>query len=181
MKTFNIIVAIDQKNGIGKEGSLPWALPSDMKHFKAVTLEARPSGKVNAVVMGRKTWESIPEKWRPLAGRLNVVLTKDDRYVLPENVLKFQSFEEALAFLNTEYQERVNDIFVIGGASLYAQAISHPLCQKIYLTVIDGNFGCDVFFPEFKKSFKQAERSKEYLENGLKYSFSVYARSANNA
>jgi dihydrofolate reductase len=180
LKTFSIIVAVDQKNGIGKDGMLPWNLPADMKHFKATTLETSSSDQINAVVMGRKTWESIPEKWRPLAGRLNVVLTANDDYILPEGVLKFQGFDQALKALSgKEYQKRMEHIFVIGGASVYTQAVSHPLCDKIYLTSIEGDFGCDVFFPEFKRSFEQKGFSREYSEHGVKFSFAVYERRKN--
>lgn len=177
MRFFSIIVAVDKKNGIGKDGKIPWALPSDMKHFKAMTTETSSSGKTNAVIMGRKTWESLPEKWRPLPHRLNVVLTQDKNYSVPSNVVKSQGLDEALRVLDSkEYQKTVDKIFVIGGANVYAQALVHPRCQRVYLTVIDKEFGCDAFFPEWKQNFKKAECSDLLVENDIKYFFAVYER-----
>ena len=74
--TFQLVVAATRKLGIGKAGSMPWKLPGDMAYFKELTSKTADSGKQNAVVMGRKTWESIPSKFRPLPGRINVVLTR---------------------------------------------------------------------------------------------------------
>lgn len=176
-KKFSIIVAVDQKNGIGKDGKMPWVLPSDMKHFKAVTLSSAAGGKINAVIMGRKTWESLPDKWRPLPGRLNVVLTKNRHYPLPADVLKFHDLDESLHSLNSgEYQEKIDQIFVVGGANVYAQAVAHPLCQKIYLTSIAKDFDCDVSFPDLGRDFKQKERSAPISENGINYFFTLYER-----
>jgi dihydrofolate reductase len=177
MKPFNLIVAIDQKNGIGKQGKLPWALSGDMQHFKAITLKTDRKGYVNAVVMGRRTWESIPQKFRPLTKRFNIVLTKNDRYALPEGVLSAQSLERAIEVLGHSEEERqIDHIFVIGGASVYQEAIEHPLCQKIYLTNVEGDFLCDAFFPEFKKNFKQVDASPSFCEKGITYSFCTYVR-----
>ncbi|MFH4974016.1 hypothetical protein AB6A40_000725 [Gnathostoma spinigerum] len=72
----NIIVALDSVNGIGKDGTLPWNLPRDVAHFNSMTTKTSDPNKRNAVLMGRKVWESIPAKWRPLKGRFNVVLSK---------------------------------------------------------------------------------------------------------
>lgn len=74
--TFQLVVAATRKLGIGKNGSMPWKLPGDMAYFKEITSKTADSAKQNAVVMGRKTWESIPPKFRPLPGRINVVLTR---------------------------------------------------------------------------------------------------------
>ena len=177
MKNIHLIVAIDQKNGIGKEDKLPWALSGDMQHFKSVTLKVSAKNKINAVIMGRKTWESIPEKFRPLSGRLNIVLTQNKDYALTGDVLKAQSLEEAIRLLaGDEFKEKVDHIFVIGGASVYREAIRHPLCQKIYLTKVEGDFSCDCFFPEFAKHFKQTESLPSCSEKGVSYAFCTYER-----
>ncbi len=177
MKTFDLIVAVDQKNGIGKNGQMPWALSGDMHHFKSVTAGSASKGKINAVVMGRATWESIPLKFRPLAGRLNVVLTKNAHYQLPEGVLKAHSLEDAMAiFESLKYQERIDQVFIMGGGSVYHEAISHPLCRKIYLTRIDSDFSCDRFFPEITKNFEQIESSSPQTDHGVRYTFFVYRR-----
>ena len=177
MKTFDLIVAIDEKNGIGKCGQLPWNLPGDMRHFKAITQKTSRKDCTNAVVMGRKTWESLPERFRPLVDRLNVVLTGNDNYPLPADVLRASSLEKAMERLCAgELEKNVDQVFVIGGASVYREAIAHPLCKKIYVTAIQGDFSCDAFFPFFQKNFKQVDSSPDICENGLRYSFCIYER-----
>ena len=84
---FSLIVAMDSQNGIGKNGQLPWHLPADLKHFKEITCTVRDPKKQNVVLMGRKTWDSIPEKFRPLPGRINVVLTRHPDLKFPLGVL----------------------------------------------------------------------------------------------
>lgn len=176
-KTFDIIVAVDRKNGIGKNGALPWNLPEDMKHFKAVTLAVSDPRKQNAVIMGRKTWESIPEKFRPLTGRLNIVLTTNKAYGLPPSVIKAYSLDVALDIASSgTYQESVENIFVIGGASVYTQAIDHSRCQKIFLTRIDADFHCDTFFPSLDQKFSQQDRSSARQQGDLAYQFLIYSR-----
>ena len=95
MIPFNIIVAVDSKNGIGKKGNLPWSFSADMKRFKEITSTTKDKSKQNAVVMGRKTWNSIPEKFRPLPGRLNLVLTRSQQLFFPVDVMKANSLPEA--------------------------------------------------------------------------------------
>ena len=87
MKPFSIIVAFDSKYGIGKNGELAWHLPSDLKHFKEITTAVSNPVKKNAVIMGRKTWDSLPQKFRPLGGRVNMILTKEKNINLPPEVL----------------------------------------------------------------------------------------------
>jgi len=170
MKNFSIIVALDEGRGIGKAGILPWHLPADLKHFKAMTTASAGAGS-NVLIMGRKTWESIPDKFRPLPGRLNVVITSQRDYPLPEGVFRVPSLEKALAVFCAKEDGDMGDIFVIGGAKVFSEAICHPLCQRIYLTRIYSRFDCDVFFPEIPEKFVEAASSRKYEENGKTFSF----------
>jgi dihydrofolate reductase len=152
MKNFSIIVAFDEHRGIGKGGVMPWHLPADLKHFRDITSPAA-SGEQNAVIMGRKTWESIPGQFRPLPGRVNAVITRQPGYALPEGVLRASSLTEALESLGGPRRSDIGKIFVIGGAQVFAEAIVHPACQSLYLTHISGSFDCDVFFPDIPAYF----------------------------
>lgn len=176
MKDFSIIVALDKNRGIGKDGGLAWHLPSDMKHFKKVTTRSA-NGKINAVIMGRKTWESIPERFRPLSDRINVILTRKEKFHVDENCLVFGGIEGALE--NLSQRPDVDKIFVIGGASLYAQAIEHSLCKLLYVTKIEEVFDCDVFFPDFKKTFQLLSQDSLIIENQCHFSFQQYGRLSN--
>jgi dihydrofolate reductase/thymidylate synthase len=175
----SVIVATTQKGGIGKDGALPWKLPEDMAHFKKVTL-ATVAGKSNAVIMGRKTWESIPEKFRPLAGRINVVLSRkaaEPDFVSPysENVLTASSVANALEKLGA--RSDVSEIFAIGGEAVYKEALELPTCTRIFVTRIAKDIECDAFFPAFDESlYKVAYVSKTRSHEGLPYDFVVYER-----
>jgi dihydrofolate reductase len=133
-RSFQIVVAATRERGIGKDGQLPWKLPTDMNFFKTVTSLTTSATKKNAVVMGRRTWESIPDKFRPLRGRLNVVLTRSSRKSLVEsqqheNVLVSDSFDSALALLAAPpLSSEVESVFVIGGGQVYRSVISLSLC-----------------------------------------------------
>lgn len=146
---FSIISALDLNRGIGYENRLPWHLSADLKHFKEVT-----SG--NTVIMGRKTWDSIPEKYRPFKDRLNIVISRGEQD-LPEGVLLAHSLDEALELAEKHgFKEdgTLRKAFVIGGATLYAEAIQHPNCKELILTHIEAHFECDTFFPVLPKDFK---------------------------
>lgn len=157
MKSFSVIAAVDEKMGIGKGGVLPWRLSRDMQRFKEVTLVSSRPGKQNAVIMGRKTWDSLPQKFRPLPGRLNVVLTSRKDISLPDGVIGALSLNEALAALSA--RSDVADIFVIGGGMLYAQAVESGYCRALFLTHIASDFSCDVFFPRIPSHFMAGEKS----------------------
>lgn len=172
MRPFAIVVAMDSKYGIGKAGGLAWHLPADLKHFKAITAQTNNPTKRNAVLMGRKTWESLPEKVRPLPGRLNIVLTRDAQFKLPQGVLKCNSLDEALANIPLD----VENIFVIGGAQIYQEAINHPMCQKLFLTHVKGDFACDAFFSPISQQFFPTSATEEAFEGGISYHFAQYLR-----
>lgn len=170
---FSIIAAIDAKRGLGKAGKLAWDLRADMQHFKAVTVAAS-GAKQNAVIMGRTTWESLPERFRPLPQRLNVVLSRNQAMALPEGVLLANSLDEALQTL--EHKE-VGEVFVIGGASVYAEAVKHPQCKTVYLTEIEHTYDCDTFFPELPtKEWQQVAKSEPAEEGGIHFRFVTYQR-----
>lgn len=154
---FSIIVAIDEKGGIGKNNTLPWHIQADMKHFKELTTGG-------TVIMGRNTWESIPEKFRPLPNRLNIVLTGNLNYLVPDGVKLASSLDGALAVSEGK-------TFVIGGAKLFADAIKHPDCAELLITQIEGDFDCDTFFPFIPAQFQKTEESEEIEENGITFRF----------
>ena len=123
--------------------------------------------------MGRKTWESLPQKFRPLPGRVNLVLAKKEGLSLPSGVLSAPNLEDALNQLSSS---NIENVFVIGGAQIYTQAIIHPLCQKLYVTHVQGEYGCDTFFPPVSKQFFPISASEECQENGISFQFSEYLR-----
>jgi len=125
----SLIAALGRNRVIGKENSLPWRLPADLRHFKQTTLG-------HPVIMGRKTYESIGA---PLAGRTNIIVTHRTGFPAPGCRLA-ASFEDALAAVAS-----AAEVFVIGGESLYRQAM--PIADRLYLTLIDHDFEGDAFFP----------------------------------
>ena len=171
---FALIAACDKEMGIGKGGTLPWHLPGELAYFHRVTSEVAGVQKRNAVIMGRKTWESIPEKRRPLPGRLNCVITRDENYPVPDGVLRFSSLEECLA--GHDKDATLEKAYIIGGGELFRQAIAMEGCEAIYLTEVEGIFNCDTFFPPLPQEFNKNTESEVQEENGAKYKFVVYRR-----
>ena len=167
MKPFSIVVAIDRAGGIGREGKLPWNLPADMARFKEIT---QGEGG-NAVIMGRKTWDSIPEKFQPLPGRLNVVLTRRQDWEAPEGAAAAGNFEDAL-----RAGEDATEVFVIGGGAVYEEALRHPDCRTVHMTAIHEEFGCDTFFLPDATQWELESESETVEENGIPFSFCVYRR-----
>ena len=130
------------RNGvIGRDGALPWRLPSDLKLFKALTL-----GK--PVIMGRKTWDSLPK--RPLPGRLNLVLSRDGAFE-PDGALVCERFDEAVSIAREQAAEDgAEEVCVIGGAALFALAL--PRARRLYLTEVQAEVEGDVLFPPFDET-----------------------------
>jgi dihydrofolate reductase len=170
---FDIVVAADLDWGIGKTGSLPWPkLKGDFAHFRSTTCAA-PDDQRNAVVMGRKTWESAEIARRPLPRRLNIVVTRQDQLAVPEGVVVVRSLDDAIEIGG------VHATFVIGGADLYREAIVHPALRWVYLTRIAGRFDCDVAIPPldtlgFCKIAWDGEATRE--EAGMIYRIERWAR-----
>lgn len=171
---FSLIAACDQEGGIGKGGVLPWRLPGELEYFHRITKQTEDPAKQNAVVMGRKTWQSIPEKRRPLPERLNCVITRESQYQVPSEVYVVSSFEACMKFLDARTD--IEQVFVIGGAQLFTEVITKPACEKIYLTRIEATFGCDTFFPELPHVFSLTTQSDNISEQGIRYYYCVYSR-----
>ena len=157
----NVIAALAKNRVIGIDNRLPWRLPEDLAHFKALTLG-------HPILMGRKTFESLG---RPLPGRTNIVITRNPDY-RPAGVTLAASIPAALAACAGH-----DEVFFIGGAELYTQAI--PLADRLYLTEVDIDAVGDARFPEFDRSqFDETERLSHVGEKGdrLRFDFVTYAR-----
>ena len=157
----NLIFARARQGVIGHNNTLPWHLPEDLAHFKQTTL-GQP------VVMGRKTWESLPPKFRPLPGRTNIVVTRQNNWQADGAVVA-HSMQEAVSLCpaNTE-------IWVIGGAEVYAQAM--PWATRAVVTEIDADFAGDAFAPSFDATWQETTRSHHVAANGLNYSLVTLTR-----
>ena len=160
----NIIVAVDKNWAIGFENKLLNSIPEDMKFFRETT-----TGKV--VVMGRKTLESFPNK-RPLKNRTNIVITRQKDYQV-DGAVVLHSVEEALDYLK---QFKSEDIYVIGGASIYEQML--PYCDVAHVTVMDYAYQAYTWFPNLDKmeEFVVAADSEEKTYFDLEYCFKMYVR-----
>jgi dihydrofolate reductase len=130
-----LIVAIDENGGIGKNGKLPWHLPEDMKFFKEKT-----NGGI--VIMGRGCFESIPEKYRPLPNRLNVVLTRYKTEQYPGCLVH----NSILDVLEDDYLVSKDNVWIIGGGQIYDYFIN--IVDELWITHVTGDFDCDTFFPK---------------------------------
>jgi len=169
---FAIVAAVDSARGIGIKGVLPWRLKGDLGHFRDLTTREWQPGRQNAVIMGRVTWLSLPERFRPLPNRLNLVLSREP-IDLPAGVLRAVDMNQALALAQ---DQQAGKIFIIGGGSVYAQAIARPECVELYLTEVEGDFGCDTFFPEIPPVFKRTSESEPVAEGGITYQFVTYEK-----
>lgn len=132
---YSLIVAVGKNNEIGKNNDLLWHLPRDMKFFKDTT-----NGHI--VVMGRKNWESIPEKYRPLRNRENIVLTRNGAYIA-DGATVITDFTKIPGAIKDDHKK----CFIIGGAEIYRQAIEEGNVSEMYITHVDEAFDADTYFP----------------------------------
>ncbi|XP_042344742.1 dihydrofolate reductase [Plectropomus leopardus] len=182
-RILNSIVAVCPDLGIGHKGNLPWhpvRLSNEFKHFRKMTSTPSEEGKQNVVIMGRKTWFSIPEKNRPLNNRINIVLSRELKappagahYLAPD-------FSSALRLVDTELAEQADQVWVIGGSSLYKEMMESPGTRRLFVTQILKQFECDTYLPEISPDkyrllpeFPGVPQELQE-ENGIQYRFEVY-------
>ena len=158
----HLIYARAANGVIGLNNTMPWHLPEDLAHFKQLT-----SG--NPVVMGRKTWDSLPARFRPLPGRTNIVVTRNADWSV-EGVVRANSLEEALQ----AGAQHGDTVWVMGGAQIYAQAL--PLADMVEVTIIHQDYEGDAYAPELGTEWVEASRQDLVSAQGLAYSFVRYQR-----
>lgn len=161
----HLILARAANGVIGRNHTLPWHLPEDMAHFKRLTMGC-------PVIMGRKTWDSLPPRFRPLPGRLNIVLTRQADWHA-EGALRAANLAQALALCPAD-----STAWVMGGAEVYAQAL--PLASTAVVTEIEADYEGDAFAPQFDPQWIETARQGHMSSNGLKFSFVTYIREHGN-
>ena len=152
--SISLIAALSENRVIGNKGKIPWHIPEDLKRFKKLTLG-------HAIIMGRKTYASIG---KPLPNRTNIIITRDPHF-LAQNCTVVHSLKEAI-----DEAKRVSpgEIFIIGGGEIFAQAL--PFADKLYLTVVTGQFEGDAIFPDYSL-FKTIINKQDGLSGEYKYVF----------
>lgn len=172
MPRFAIVVAADEADGIGKNGKLPWHLKGDMAYFKRLTTEPPEPGVQNAVIMGRRTWESIPDRFRPLPQRLNVVISNDRELPLPHGAVRADSLDNALERLAAT--DGLGHVFVIGGGQVFREAVGHRDLEAVYLTRVHTRLPCDAYFSGTPPRLTLVAQSARQQEGDLTYDFRVF-------
>lgn len=168
MLNLSLIVAKDKKNGIGIENKLPWHLKKELRYFKEITTKKEDPKKQNALIMGKKTWESLPKK--PLPDRVNVVLSQ--RVIALEHAHVFPSLTKALVFLS---DTRIENVFIIGGSRVFQSCLALPELKTLYITQIDKDFVCDCYFPDIPQVFQLKNETWDE-ENGIRFSFQIWEK-----
>jgi dihydrofolate reductase len=162
----NIIVAVEMgSRGIGYQNKIPWYFPEDLKNFSKVT----KGNSNNAIIMGRKTWESLPKK--PLPKRQNIILSRSIEDInLYDNELYFNSMTRAIDHCK---QQQYDEVWIIGGSEIYKVALETLPIDNIYITEIYKEYDCDSFFPETPESFT-CVKEREEINNEIILRYKIF-------
>lgn len=158
-----IISSVQEGNlGMGFENDLLWSIPEDLRRFKNLTMG-------HPIIMGRRTWDSLPEKYRPLPGRQNIVITSQSEFEAPGAII-VSSVEEAIE----KAEELDEEIFIIGGARVFEESLH--LADRLILTEIEGEKESDTYFPRFDDLFIKESEEGPFEHEGIKYWFVNYKK-----
>lgn len=156
------ITAIGNQRQIGKDNQLLWDIPADLKRFRELTTG-------HAVIMGRKTWESLPEQYRPLPGRENIVMTRNENFST-DGATVVHSPDEAMERAKSWSRDNdADELFIIGGEGIYKTFL--PQTDRLYLTLVDSDKEGDTFFPEYEDEFPNETYREEREHDGLSYTW----------
>ena len=163
----SLIVAVSENGVIGKDNDLIWHLPKDMKYFKEKTLG-------HHIIMGRKNFESIPHKFRPLRSRVNIIVTRNKDYTAKDCII-VNSIESAIDYSKSNKED---EVFIIGGGEIYKQSMQKNLVDKIYLTRVHADFDGDTFFetPSSNWMIESVLKKKKDEKHLFDYTFLVYKK-----
>lgn len=176
MKDISIIVAHDLNYGIGINNQLAWHCPQDMSYFKTITSQTMSPSKKNAVLMGRKTWDSIPKKFKPLSSRYNMVLSRQS-VSFHDQAYTAHSVDSAIQHFRQLVEKGVCEhLFCIGGGKLYQEMIHHPDIDTLYVTKIMSTFNCDSFFPDYSSHYLLNHESEIIHCNSFSIQFLRFSR-----
>jgi dihydrofolate reductase len=159
----SLVASVARNRAIGRGGALVWDEPLDKQHFKRVTMGC-------PVIMGRKTWDSLPSRFRPLPGRRNIVVTRNPAW-RAQGAEAAPSLDAALVLAGP-----AEKVCVIGGGELYAQAL--PRADELLLTEVDADMEGDAFFPPWRSQFSETSRQTHHTSAGTRFDFVTYRRTA---
>lgn len=155
----------------------------ELRYFSTTTKKVIDPTKRNVLIMGRKTYMGVPESKRPLPERLNIVLSRNPNLTdYPESVILCNSFDEALSKIaEPEIAKGIENVWIVGGSSVYNEAMNSKQCHRVYFTEIKGDFECDTFFPAIPDVFKLVPNDDHMPteiqeEDGIKYQYKIYER-----
>ena len=183
---FSIITALEYKNnGIGINNNLPWNIKKDLQYFKNITTLVNKDEKIeyiNTVIMGYKTWESIPEKYKPLNNRINIIITNKTKKSNNKFIIYIKWLELTQTIIDFNNQKfkcgnkiyQINKNFIIGGQTIYNLALKSLTINSIYITEIYNKYNCDRFFPDYKENFVLTNISSFQKENNDYFRFLIY-------
>ena len=167
----NIIVAHGRRKGIGIGNKLPWLLKKDIVNFKNLTI----GDGNNSVIMGRRTWDSLPKSARPLPNRYNIVVSKSIKLEVEmyPNCKVVSSITEALDYSK---KKKFDKTWAIGGAGIYDGVLEHGNINEIHVTNVDSSLSCDTFFPDITKDYDIIQATPWMTENNLDYRFEIHIK-----
>jgi dihydrofolate reductase len=199
LKLKAVVAMCTLNNGIGLNGTLPWRIPRDLKFFAHVTKYTKDKTRRNALIIGRKTWFSIPKQARPLPGRINIIISNTisskseldcNSLAKEDDIFIEKSFNDAIEFINNELRDKVESIFIVGGSQIYKEAFVHNDFDTLFLTRVNTHFDCDTYLEpdNFLKSFERIndinqvdaelingfELNKTLTESNVEYVFEIY-------